>query len=361
MRRTSLAVLAVLVGALVTAPLAAGEVVFTQARDWKEARRGYLLRIAADDGTDRRSLGVVGLSPLVSPDGTRVAYFVQLGDDAWALDVLAIATGAVVRATPAGLAGPSIQTAWSGDSTRLSVGLLSARRNGIVTGEGLAVVDAASGASTVVVPPKGNAVGAVAWSPDGTRLAYSNQAWASAPDRAVLTIASADGTSRTPAGRGSNPVWSPSGDRIAHQRWTRDRWRGMTLYRSQVWLLALGGATPTRARLTSYRARSLMYGPYPALWTPDGRAILGQLGGEDVTNPIRVSASTGRITRLRSASGVLHDAVIGAISADGATALVQTGVIAGRPRWWTMPVGGGRMTRYPLDALTISTPAGWRP
>jgi hypothetical protein len=360
MRRTTLASLLAIALLLLAAPLATGDVVYYQARDWDEGAGGYLLRIAADDGSASRSLGVHGQSPLLSPDGTRVAYFAQLDDDRLALDILTIASGAIVRSTPVGLAGPAIQTAWSGDSARLSVGLTSARPSGILTGEGLAVVDASTGGVVVVVPPKGRSVGAVAWSPDGSRLAYSDQPWSTPPSRAVLRIAGADGTGATTHGRGSSPLWSPTGDRIAYQRWTPARWRGITVYRSQIRLLAPGGAR-TGEPLTSYDATSLMYGPYPALWTPNGRTILGQLGGEDVTNPIRVDAATGRISRLRVGGRVLRDAVIAAVSADGRTLLVQTGVIAGRPRWWTVPVAGGRATRYPLVALGISTPAGWQP
>ena len=62
----------------------------------------------------------------------------------------------------------------------------------------------------------------------------------------------------------------------------------------------------------------------------------------------------GGITRLRGNGSLLHDAVIEAVSADGRRLLVQTGVIAGRPTWWTMPIGGGRMT--PSASCSSSLP-----
>ena len=78
--------------------------------------------------------------------------------------------------------------------------------------------------------------------------------------------------------------------------------------------------------------------------------------------PGRIDATTGRVTRLRDGSGdLLDDASPVAVSADGRTLLVATGVIAGTPVYRTMPVGNGQLRVFLRNAYNLSVQPSWQP
>lgn len=320
---------------------------------------GNPIWVAADDGSDARALGVRGAGVAISPDGTRVAFLRNPYGARPTLVILTIATSSRIETSAATPLMAYPEPAWSPDSTRLLMGTQSATADGIVTGNGLVEVDAATGVVTTIVSAQGNAVGSFTWSPSGTQLAYDLERFA-AMYRARIMVANADGSSPASLGSGQNPVWGPS--LIALQRFTRARWRGMTLYHAQVWTVdPLRGAASAR-QVTRFTGAQLLSGPYASQWSPDGRTLIGTIGGDDVIQPIRIAVPGGRIRYLRDERGALIDDTLPvAVSADGASLLVNAGVIAGAARFDVVSTAGGRGRRFLAGALAVSVTPTWQP
>lgn len=335
---------------LALVPAADARVAFTSSKGI--TAKGARVLVANDDGTGITALGVRGSRPAISPDGTRVAYVAGPIGEGTSLRIRTIATGAeVVAEVPFGGLGDPL---WSPDGTRLLVPTDSADAKGFVTGEGLSLVDAATGAATAIVAPKGNEVTGYSWAPSGAQFAYARSRWAGRVYSETIRIANVDGTIARTVGAGSNPLWGPA--RLVFQRHTSERWHGMTVYHAQLWL-----ADPT-TQLSHYPAKGMVAGPWAGYWAPDGSMLYGGIGGEDYALPGRVSATTGRFTPYRDASGAtLSDAFPAGISADGATLLMRTGVIEGREQVKLMPAAGGAMRSYIRDVLEISTTPSWQP
>ncbi|MCX6411322.1 MAG: hypothetical protein NTZ81_03045 [Actinobacteria bacterium] len=316
------------------------------------------LMIASDNATGATRLGATGSAPLISPDGTRMAYLggtikrPQLRIRAFATGVEVVA--AVVPGTSVGFGA-----VWAPDSAHLAVPTESATSKGYITGAGLDIVDAVTGAVTVVLAPTGHDIGGFSWAPTADRLAYASQRYGATFGSHTLRIVGLDGAVISSLGTGASPLWGPT--RIAFQRYTTVRWHGMRLQHTQLWTIdPVGPGAPTQ--LTRYPSVGMIYGPYATIWSPDGTTLYGGIGGEDVSMPGRIDATTGRVTRLRDGSGdLLDDASPVAVSADGRTLLVATGVIAGTPVYRTMPVGNGRLRVFLRNAYHLSVQPSWQP
>lgn len=316
------------------------------------------LMIASDNAKGATQLGAVGSSPLISPDGTRIAY---LGGtiNRPRLRIRMIATGVEVVATVVPGTSAGFGTVWAPDSAHLAVPTESATAKGYITGAGLDIVDAATGAVTVVLAPKGHDIGGFSWAPSANRLAYASQRYGATFGSHTLRIVGLDGAVISSLGPGSNPLWGPT--RIAFQRYTTVRWHGMRLQHAQLWTVDPSGAA-VPAQLTHYASVGLIYGPFATVWSPDGRMLYGGIGGEDVSMPGRINATTGRYTRLRDATGkALYDAGPVAISADGTTLLLNTGEIGGTPVYRTMPASNGALRIFLKHAYSLTVQPSWQP
>jgi dipeptidyl aminopeptidase/acylaminoacyl peptidase len=142
---------------------------------------------------------------------------------------------------------------------------------------GIGLVDA-DGGNLVVL--EGTATG-LAWSPDGSRLAFSLANAldpASAPE---IFVAGADGSERHRIGRGSAFAWSPDGSRVAIAEPNRiilhDPEDGQDIGRLPLPLTSVSELT----------------------WSPNGSALALSAAGPDSGRDVYVVASdTGKLTRL---------------------------------------------------------------
>ena len=351
--RRPLALLACLAGLALAPAGAAATVVY--ATDYTR------LGTATDAGGAKRPLGVRGWGAEISPDGRLVAYLRGPIGDATGLVVRDLATGARVTAAPAdGQYVVMLGIAWAPDSTALLVETQTADVEGFVTGEGLAVVDARTGASTVIVPARGSQTNGFGWSPDAQRIAYSRRAYAGRLYGGTVYVAARDGSGPVALGKGEYPVWGPS--LIAVKRYTSERFGGGTVYHSQIWTVDPAQGAASARQLTRFRPRHPMVtGPWVGWWTPDGRTLVGGVGGEDYIEPARIDAVTGRLRYVRMDGERQNDAVVVGLSADGATLLLERGLITGTPGYWTVPLAGGDGTRFLRGVTTVSVPATWAP
>lgn len=159
------------------------------------------LYIANADGLSTPTYVAAGLAPDWSPDGTRLAY-VNSASGTYSVRVISTAGGTPV---PLG-SGPQIisEALWSPDSTRVAW----------VHGNQTIYVRASDGSSPAVpIPtPGAGAPQNLAWSPDGTRLAFD--AYTPAVDYQQIYVAKADGSANATAitsGAMTNvhPSWKP--------------------------------------------------------------------------------------------------------------------------------------------------------
>jgi len=315
---------------------------------------GTRIVVARDDGTGRRTLPVRGLSPVVSPDGGLVAFATPSAAAAGKVRIVRLATGAVTRTDQVCLA----RLAWSPDSTRILCQTESANARGFITGNGLALIDAATGASRALVRARGSGVEGYSWSPDGTRIAYANGGFTSRLRSVVVADPADMAASRRRLIRNATaPVWGPVKIAVARYRYGTVVRRGVrnSVVRSQIWTVNPGGGGAHQ--LTRYSASALTTtGPFPSFWTPSGDRIVGTISGTDQSDLITVGARTGTIRRLGPG-----DAAPDGISADGRTILYTTGFLDTNYRLRTIGIGGRRGRLLVRNASSASVSADWAP
>lgn len=318
-------------------------------------RTGDPLLYVADDAGGNRVRVARGTMAAIAPDGLRLAY-VRNASTSPMLEIADLRTTAIAKTGNA-----CFDPVWSADGTALLCRTEQANRRGLITGGGLLRVDAATGEAITITRPRGWVVDGYSWSPDGTQLAYDFQRVnPGLRSRARVIVASADGSAkRVLTANGQSPVWGPTG-LIAFTRLSTVRIRlpgsarPRPYIRAQVWTVPADGGAPRR--VTRYRARGLTIGPAAAVWAPDGTALYGTIGGEDQSDPIRIDIDGGAIRRLGPA-----DALVAAISADGASVLVETGLIGARPRALVVSTRGGASRVLLRRAVDVSATPSWQP
>lgn len=349
--RLRLTLIAAAVLALAAVPAVSGaSIAFTKYT--KAGGPNQQIWLADDDGSNPRKVGdASGLEPMISPNGKWIAYMTITDTKTWDT-VLAFAnvqTGAVTKADWA-CNGP----VWAPDSSRVACTPVSQDAKGVMTGGGLWLVTPALQA-TEIVKPKGNSVIGISFSPDSTWVAYGQQSFPGTIGGGKLRASTIDGSQTLKLGRGSYPVWGP--EQVAFIRTQVDRHGSVPLVRSEVWLIDVLGGPDTAEQLTSYSAKGFVEGPMPFAWTPDGTTIVGTVTGEDLVNPVRINARTGKVRPIGPAN-----ALPTAVSADGTQALVLADQLGGGPEQaYAVPVDGTASSLLIKNVDFASATASWQP
>jgi Tol biopolymer transport system component len=256
----------------------------------------------------------VGASPLLSPDGTRVAYIG--GPLQHPTGVRLIGTlGGAPRVV--GISGEPI--AWSPDSRLLAV----------QGPHGLAIVDARTLRVTPMRLPEASYN--FSFSPDGRALAFQHSTGAGSD---IYMVARTGGRIHRLTGghRTGFPLWGPTG--IAFERFGADRCANC---HGDIWVMDDDGSDPHQ--LTHTHA-----GIYPAAWSTDGRRLLAAYPATHNGELYAVDVEPGDARPLTSFVGDLYAQ---GLSRDGRTVLAAIGCGGTASPFGlveTIPFAGGRPT-----------------
>jgi Tol biopolymer transport system component len=247
-------------------PVPSGEWLAVASHD----RRGQWdddVHLIRTDGTGRRPLtdhpGWES-SPEFAPDGQRVAFYRRFHRVSQVV-ILELATG---RETPLPRRAEGSKLAWSPDGTRIAF-----ERDGAIY-----IAPAAGTGEDYVAPGQGPY-----WSPDGSRIAFTR--WDS-PEGPTAYLIAVDRSGQTLLGDGAAGPWSPDGSRLLVTRFAP----GGDPYPCYYYYSCYAGAHPDLfiIDVETGGVQQLTNTPdaeWAPVWAPDGQRVFflsGGYGGGDI-------------------------------------------------------------------------------
>ena len=219
---------------------------------------GFALFQINPDGSGRTAIAGEGITdPTLSPDGTQIAYLGKSATAGANRDLFVMRADGCARRLLASYpqfdpVGASLSSlAWSPDGTKIAY-LLP-----VTSGEPLRIVDVASGAQ-VPVTADGTRKAQLAWSPDGTEIAFVVSGPQGTSGIDVKKLATGAVRTLSPSPGAASPRWSPDGTRIAYVD-----------HNGGEWVVARGGGNIRRIDIP------VLTPEYPSapVWSLDGRTI----------------------------------------------------------------------------------------
>lgn len=294
---------------------------------------------ATDSGSAAHRIAP-GSNPRISPNGKIVAFLHQgKGRSSQPELMLAPADGsAPVSRLATGWRENSV-FAWSPDSASIAAVLgpeLGPKR--------LVLIDVVTGAQLTIAH---GFFSGVSFAPEGGQLVYGRAASEDFPPRSDVyrfdipvgqSVRYAPPVRITHDHRSTNPLWGPDGKIVfVRQLGAKQRRYGP---KNELFLMNPGGGKVRR--LTHTNVSPLAQGLYPTAWSANGRRLLAQFGGQDLTYAVTVNARTGAQRPLVEAT---EQGVVGtALSSNGKLVLGSTGGFEPGPgrNVVSIPYGGGR-------------------
>lgn len=239
------------------------------------------------------------VSPTLSPDGRRIAFFSSRSLFGMDLYVADARTGRVIRRLTNVAGDPHFDAlsvmatagTWSPDGERIAY---------VVYAEGgqrLDVVHVQTGRTEQRIRPAGiGAMSDPAWSPDGRQIAFSGQV-GGVRDLYLYDLASRV-TTRLTSGREAEvqPAWSPDGDWMAYVTDGGPGFDTTALTAPPLRLVVRQLSTGTVRRLTPFTQGKAINPQF----TPDGSGLLFVADPDGVADVFRLALRTGAVTRVTS-------------------------------------------------------------
>lgn len=131
---------------------------------------------------------------------------------------------------------------------------------------------------------------------------------------------------------------------------------GTPFEHTQIWTLDPATGAPSAKALTAYPAKGFVIGPAPTYWTPDGKKLVGQIVGQDYSQPMYVTMDGKVHTFGPSNAGV------NGVSADGTQALVSANLMGGgKQPVYASPLAKMASSLLLKGAWEPSVTANWQP